>query len=177
AFLSAAAFVAGLFVNPPYGFAPEDNLAYAHVIRMHQAAIGQLKKLYPGATVLTAWPMTDELTKPELGYVKEPWDVCAIDNFSADEIARAAAEPEKYSVALAFSTKYEPPPLLPQLSGELLAERYFGLHHDLPPEVIAQRLDGTPVWMWKRNQGTMWVALIRFNRQIEARIEKPIPGF
>src|ERR1700676_2777157 len=31
--LSAAAFVAGLFVNPPYGFAPEDNLTYAHVIR------------------------------------------------------------------------------------------------------------------------------------------------
>ena len=31
AVLSAAAFVTGLFVNPPYGFAPEDNLAYAQV--------------------------------------------------------------------------------------------------------------------------------------------------
>ena len=42
----------GLFVNPPYGFAPEDNLAYARVVRMHQAGIAQLTKLYPGATVL-----------------------------------------------------------------------------------------------------------------------------
>ena len=83
ALLSAAAFLAGLFINPPYGFAPEDNLAYAHVVRMHQAGIAQLTKLYPGATVLTAWPVTDELTKPELGYVKQPWDVCAIDDFSA----------------------------------------------------------------------------------------------
>ncbi|HEX8811460.1 MAG TPA: glycosyltransferase, partial [Terracidiphilus sp.] len=29
AVLSAAAFIAGIFINPPYGFAPEDNLAYA----------------------------------------------------------------------------------------------------------------------------------------------------
>ncbi len=65
----------GLFINPPYGFAPEDNLAYAHVIRMHQAGIAELHKRYPGATVLTAWPMSDELTRPELGYVKQPWDV------------------------------------------------------------------------------------------------------
>ncbi len=168
--LAAAAFVAGLFVNPPYGFAPEDNLAYVHVIRMHQAGIAQLKKLYPDATVLTAWPVSDELTRPELGYVKTPWDVFAIDDFTAGEIARAAAEPEKYSAALVFSTKYDPPPLLPSLSGEALDERYFGLHHDLPPEAIAQQLGGTLVW--ERRDDGMWIALIRFNRQVEARLEK-----
>jgi hypothetical protein len=167
--LAAAAFVAGLFVNPPYGFAPEDNLAYVHVIRMHQAGIAQLRKLYPDATVLTAWPVSDELTRPELGYVKKPWDVFAIDDFTAGEIARAAAEPEKYSAALVFSTKYDPPPLLPGLSGEALDERYFGLHHDLPPEMIAQQLGGTMVW--ERRDDGMWIALIRFNRQVEARLE------
>ncbi len=171
--LSAAAFVAGLFVNPPYGFAPEDNLAYAHVIRMHQAGIAQLRKLYPGATVLTAWPMSDELTKPELGYVKQPWDVCAIDDFTAGEVARAAEEPEKYSAALVFSTKYDPPPLFPGLSGEALDERYFGLHHDLPPELIARQLAGTLVW--KRDDDGMWIALIRFNRQLEAKLVSGAP--
>jgi len=169
--LAAAAFVAGLFVNPPYGFAPEDNLAYAHVIRMHQAGIAQLRKLYPDATVLTAWPMSDELTRPELGYVKKPWDVCDIDDFTADEIARAAAEPEKYSAALVFSTKYDPPLAFPSLSGEALEERYFGLHHDLPPELIAQQLGGALVW--ERRDDGMWIALIRFNRQVEARLERP----
>ncbi len=69
---SAVAFVVGLFVNPPYRFAPEDNLAYARVIRMHVAGIAQLNKRYRGSTVLSAWPVTDELTRPELGYVKEP---------------------------------------------------------------------------------------------------------
>jgi hypothetical protein len=170
ALLSAAAFLAGLFINPPYGFAPEDNLEYVRVVRMHQAGIAELTKLYPGATVLTAWPMTDELTRPELGYVKQPWDVCTIDDFTAAQIARAAQEPQAYSAALVFSTKYQP--ASPILNfGEALDERYFGLHRDLPPERIARQLGGTLVW--RRDDDGMWIALIRFNRQIEARLERP----
>ncbi|MFZ0303863.1 MAG: glycosyltransferase [Terracidiphilus sp.] len=171
AVLSASAFVAGLFVNPPYGFAPEDNLQYARVVRMHLAGIAQLEHRYPGATVLTAWPMTDELTHPELGYVKEPWDVCAIDDFTSAQIAVAAAEPEKYSAALVFSTKYNPPSPIFTLGSKsrALDEQYFGLHRDLPPEMIAFRLSGTLVW--KDADHGMWIALIRFNRQVEARLD------
>jgi len=174
ALLSAAAFIAGLFINPPYGFAPEDNLAYVRVVRLHLAGIGQLNKLYPGSTVLTAWPVSDELTKPELGYLKKPYDVERIEDFTAPQIARAAAEPEKYSTALVFSTKYDPPSSLGLLrfgiGGEAVDERYFGLHHDLPPEAIAQQLGGTLIW--KREERGMWIALIRFNRQFEARVER-----
>ncbi len=171
ALFSTAAFFVGLFVNPPYGFAPEDNLAYAHVVRMHLAGIIQLERRYPGATVLSAWPMTDELTRPELGYVKQPWDVCKIEDFTQSQIAIAAQEPEKYSAALVFSTKYDPPsPLLSLGAGsEALDERFFGLHHDMPPELIAAELHGTLVW--KHDDDGMWVALIRFDRQVEARLQ------
>jgi hypothetical protein len=169
AFLSAAAFVAGLFVNPPYGFAPEDNLEYARVVRLDQAAIAHLTKLYPGATVLSAWPVTDYLSRPELGYVKEPWDVWAIDDFSERQIERAAAEPGRYSAALVFSTKFDPPPLVvfgPR--SQALDERYFGLHHDLSPEVIAHRLNGTIGW--RAQDHGMWTGVLRFNRQFEATL-------
>jgi hypothetical protein len=172
AVLSAAAFVAGLFINPPYGFAPEDNLEYARIIRMHQAGIAQLAQRYSGATVLTAWPMTDELSRPELGYVTEAWDVCAIDDFSALQIAQAAAEPEKYSAALVFSTKYDPasPWFTLGAGSRALDERYFGLHHDLTPEAIALQLGGALVW--QRREGGLWIALIRFNRPVEARLKR-----
>jgi hypothetical protein len=174
AVLSAAAFVAGLFVNPPYGFAPEDNLEYARVVRMQLSGIAQLEHRYPGAAVLTAWPMTDELTRPELGYVKRPWDpgdVDRIDDFSAAQIAKAAAEPEKYSAALVFSTKYDPPSPLLTLGAKSkqLDERYFGMHHDLPPELIAQQLGGALVW--ERKDHGMWIALIRFDRQLETHLD------
>jgi hypothetical protein len=171
AVLSASAFVAGLFVNPPYGFSPEDNLSYARIVRMHLAGIAQLEHRYPGAVVLTAWPMTDELTRPELGYVKQPWDICTISDFTSTQISVAADEPEKYSVALVFSTKYDPPSTFFTLGSKsrALDEQYFGLHHDLPPDVIAFQLRGTVVWK-AANQG-MWIALIRFNRQVEARVD------
>jgi len=170
ALLSAAAFVAGLFIDPPYGFAPEDNLTYARVIRLHQAGIAQLNKRYPGSTVLSAWPVTDELRHPELGYVKQPFDVYQIDDFSAPQIAHAAEEPGKYSTALVFSTKYEPPTPLLSLGSRSAAldERYFGQHHDLSPEAIAQQLGGT--LDWKREDHGAWIGLIRFNRQFEAAL-------
>ena len=172
---SGAAFLLALFINPPYGFAPEDNLAYAHVVRLHLSGIAQLSKRYPGATVLTAWPMSDELARPELGYVKDPWDVDRIEDFSADQIARAAAEPGKYSAALVFSTKYDPPSPLFTLgpASKALDERFFGLHHDLQPEEIAHQLNGTMVW--KREDQGQWIALIRFNRQFEA-LAQPDPN-
>ncbi|MGC1462664.1 MAG: glycosyltransferase [Terracidiphilus sp.] len=171
AVFSAAAFLVGLFVNPPYGFAPEDNLAYAHVVRLHLSGIAQLEHRYPGATVLSAWPVTDELTRPELGYVKQPWDVAGIEDFTPAQIGIAAQEPEKYSAALVFSTKYDPPTSLFTLGAksEALDEKFFGLHHDMPPELIANQLHGTMVW--KRDNDGMWIALIRFNRQVEARLE------
>lgn len=170
ALLSAGAFVLGLFFDPPYGFAPEDNLAYAHVIRLHEAGIAQLNHRYPGATVLSAWPMTDELTRPELGYLKTPYDVYRLEDFTAAQIDRAAAEPEKYSAALVFSTKYDPRSPLFTLGAKSRAmdERYFGLHRDLPPEAIALRLHGDLVW--KREDRGQWVGLIRFDRQYETRL-------
>jgi hypothetical protein len=169
AVFSAAAFVAGLFVNPPYGFAPEDNLAYAHVVRLHLAGIAQLNKRYPGSTVLSAWPVTDELTRPELGYLKQPYDVYRLEDFTPAQIEKAAGEPWKYSTALVFSTKDDPPSPLRSfgLDNEAIEERFFGLHHDLGPEAIAQELGGT--LEWKGEDQGMWIALIRFNRQFEAR--------
>jgi len=170
ALICGVGFVAALFVNPPYGFAPEDNLDYARVVRMHLAGIAELEHRYPGAVVLTAWPMSDELTRPELGYVKKPWEVCRIDDFTPAQIAIAQQEPEKYSAALVFSTKYDPPRPLLSLgpASEAMDERYFGLHHDMGPEAIAQQLGGALVW--KREDHGMWIALIRFNRSVEARM-------
>ena len=161
------------FINPPYRFAPEDNLEYARVIRLHMAGIAQLNKQYPASTVLSAWPVTDELTKPELGYVKTPYRVYRLDDFTSAQIDRAADDPGGYSTALVFSTKYDPPSLLLSLGpkSEALDQKYFGLHHDLTPEAIALRLHGT--LNWEREDHAQWIALIRFNRQFEAYFEPP----
>lgn len=172
---SAAAFISGIFINPPYRFAPEDNLEYARVIRLHMAGIAQLNKRFPGSTVLTAWPVSDELTKPELGYVKTPYSVYRVEDFTEDQVERAADDPGGYSTALVFSTKYDPSSMFLTLGprSEALDQRYFGLHHDLPPEAIALRLKGNLVW--EHEDHNQWIALIRFNRQFEARLAEDDP--
>ncbi len=177
--LSAAAFVAGIFLDPPYGFAPEDNLSYARMIRVQQAAIHELETRYPGAVVLTAWPATDELTRPELGYVKTPFAVDRIEDFSQTQIERAAQDPGGYSAALVFSTKLNPHGLPFGLESVVdsggMEERYFGLHHDLPADVVAARLHGKVVW--QQHDGLEWAAIVRFNRAAEARTEAPDIGY
>lgn len=173
--LSAVGFIAGLFVNPPYRFAPEDNLAYRDVILLHQAAIRQIKEHYPSATVLTAWPATDELTKAELGYVTKPLQVAAIDNFSLQQIESASQLPEPYTVAFIFSTKYDPSRLFLSLGrrNEAFDSRFFDFHRDLPPQAIARLLGGKVTWREDR-QG-QWAAVLHFDLPQEANLDDRTP--
>jgi hypothetical protein len=161
---SAAAFMLGIFINPPYRFAPEDNLAYRDVILLHQQAVRQIALHQPNATVLSAWPASDELSKPELGYIRRPVRTIDVDNFSAEELAKASAKAQDYSAALVFSTKYDPPHLPFNLGpkNQALDERYFGYHRDLAPAEIARALGGAVTWQAERNG--QWAAVLKFDR-------------
>lgn len=156
----AIAFVAGLFSNPPYGFSLEDNLAYRDYIVMHAEAERFLALRYPGARILTAWPASDELSRPWLGYVSQPFRVLRIEDFSSPQIDVAVRGRGHYDVIVVFSTKYQPThPLLENWDWwQRIKEKYFGYHRDLLPEDIAQRLSGTIAYHDERNG--QWVAVI-----------------
>ena len=171
--LVCAAFTMALVRNPPYGFAPEDNLAYRDYVVMHQHAESFLEARYAGARVLTAWPASDEISRPYLGYVTRPMRVVRIEDFTADEVMGAAQERRRFDVALVFSTKYEPArPLLGHWRAwENLKTRFFGFHHDLPPEIAAQLLGGRVVFTEKRSG--QWVAVIELERVYDAQLRRP----
>ena len=160
----ALAFVAGWFTNPPYGFAPEDNLAYRDYILLHQRAEEFLEARYPMARVLTAWPASDELSHPYLGYVTRPMRVVRIEDFSAEQVMSAADLRSRFEVALVFSTKYEPAHSLVE-NWRLWQEwktRFFGYHRDVPPAAAAQMLGGNLVYTETRNG--QWVGVIEMSR-------------
>jgi len=171
--LVCAAFTMALIRNPPYGFAPEDNLAYRDYIVMHQHAESFLEARCAGARVLTAWPASDEISRPYLGYVTRPMRVVRIEDFTAGEVMGAAQERRRFDVALVFSTKYEPArPLLGHWRAwENLKTRFFGFHHDLPPEIAAQLLGGRVVFTEKRSG--QWVAVIELERVYDAQLRRP----
>jgi len=156
----AIAFISGLFSNPPYGFSLEDNLAYRDYVVMHAEAGRFLTMRYPGARVLTAWPASDEITRPWLGYVSRPFRVVRIEDFSVSQIDVAVGARAQFDVALVFSTKYQPAhPLLENWEfWQRMKERFFGYHRDLLPEHIAQRLGGTVAY--REDINGQWIAVI-----------------
>ncbi len=173
--LTAAAFLAALWIAPPYAFAPEDNLTYRDFVLLHQQAASFLATHYPAATVLTAWPATQELARPELGYTQTLIQTVQIQNFSAEEIQKAAADPGAYDTALLFSTKWEPRPGTLNLArrNDPNDTRYFDFHHDLRPAQAARLLHGEVVWQQAR--GSEWAAILHFPRAVNAAAQPSNP--
>ncbi len=167
------AFIAGLFINPPYGFSMEDNLAYRDFVVMHSQASQFLAMRYPNSNVLTAWPASDELTRPWLGYVARPSRVWRIEDFAATQIDLAYAARNDFDVAFVFSTKYQPQHELVAnwAAWQRIKERFFGYHRDLPPEEIARRLGGRIVF--HKEENGLWVAVIALDKERDAQLQLP----
>ncbi len=64
--------IAGWFWNPPYPYAYENNLSMVDFVRLQQDAAKYLDGTAAGKRIATAWPLTDELKNPSLGYVTHP---------------------------------------------------------------------------------------------------------
>jgi 4-amino-4-deoxy-L-arabinose transferase-like glycosyltransferase len=170
----ALAFVSALFVNPPFGFSIEDNLAYRDYILLHQHAEDFLEARYPMARVLTAWPASDELTRPYLGYVTRPMRVFRIEDFTVEQLMSASDAHSNFDVALVFSTKYEPPQTWFERwrQWQQWKTQFFGYHRDAPPAAAAQILAGRLVYNEARKG--QWVAVIE-PQQIEEAQARPRP--
>jgi hypothetical protein len=166
----AAAFVAALLLNPPWFISPEDNLTWTSFVRMHEQAARYVEQHYAEERILTAWPASDELNRPFLGYVRTPLTVVRVENFTAEEMLRAAAQAEDFDVVVAFSTKYEPPRgFFQHIPGwTRVQSRYFDFHQDLPTASIAQMLHGRIVWQ-DATPGE-WIAVIEIDRIRDARL-------
>ncbi|MGZ4811771.1 MAG: ArnT family glycosyltransferase [Terriglobales bacterium] len=167
-------FVLALVTNPPYRFAPEDNLAWSDYVRLHQAADAFAAQRFPAGRVLTAWPASDELTRPWLGYVPQPVPIVRIDDFSTPQVLAAADARAHFRGALVFSTKYEPRNLLRIPGWERLQERFFGYHRDLPPELVARILGARIVFQQQRRQ--QWVAVLEMDSIQNVRLRREIPA-
>lgn len=173
---TAAVFISGLWINPPTAFAPEDTLVYRDMIVVHEEAIAFVNQHYPDATVLTAWPVSNDLFNPELGYTTHRMRVTPVENFSFDEIQKAAQHPEDFDTAIVFTTHY----VAPSLQRYLLSHpdsrigRVVTANPDLSPPEIAAILHGQIVWQSPNLDGE-WAAVLRFNRSYEARLAPVAP--
>jgi hypothetical protein len=168
--LAVALFALACVVNPPYRFAPEDNLSYADFIRVHQSAAKVIESRFLNVTVVAAWPATDELHRPELGYVTRPVQVKRIHDYTSESLSDAAEM--DFDVLLAFSTKYEPEhPWFRSRWWTELSTRYFDYHQDLDPADVANAVGGRMIWQERRHG--QWAAIIVRELPQNAQLRQP----
>jgi 4-amino-4-deoxy-L-arabinose transferase-like glycosyltransferase len=136
---TAGCFVWAWFLNPPYPFPYEDNLAYADFIGLHERAAEFLEAQAGGRRILTSWPASDELARPFLGYVRQPLNVVPLQGFSGHDFD--GVSPESFDCLYLYSRRWEPPnnwlERFPWL--QRLQERYFEYQLQAPENELAAR--------------------------------------
>lgn len=105
--LVAVGFVASWFINPPFPFAYENNLSYADFIRLHQQAAEWLSAQPGNPKILTAWPATDELSRPELAYIMRPMRVVGVPGFAPPDFRNIPGD--SFDLLYLYSRKWDPP--------------------------------------------------------------------
>ncbi|SPE39754.1 conserved membrane hypothetical protein [Candidatus Sulfopaludibacter sp. SbA3] len=108
--ICAAALLVGLaasnFINPPYPFPYEDNLAFADFVKLQSSATEFLDHYFSDARVTTVWPLNRELTRPELGFVSRKMDVQTLRNLSPQTLQ--PVDWNHVQVFVAFSRTWDP---------------------------------------------------------------------
>jgi hypothetical protein len=145
-----AGLTVGIFVNPPYPFPYEDNLAFADFVRLQSEAADYLSHSYSGAQVTTVWPLTVELARPELGYVGSRMEVDPIRDPTAETLRRL--DWRKVQALAVFSQNFDPP--LSLLRIEMVRRTWQVLFGYSPPatEQDVRRIVPYPVTAnWRKN--------------------------
>ncbi len=154
--------LAGLVVcnwwKPPHRmFSFEDNLAVTDFIRLHQQAAAWLSDNLPQRKVTTAWPLTDALSNPLLGYVQRPLRVDAVEDFRSS--SWDAVNASDLQVVAVYSRRWEPTrgwrAWLPLAT---LARLYFDYTPQLPNEELMRRFGLRRVARWDRRG--QWVEIL-----------------
>src|SRR6185437_3149084 len=129
---------------------------------LHSQAAKFLEQHEQNNVILSAWPVTDELTRPYLGYVQQPFHILSVNNFDVEELFKARQMRSQYQVAYLFSTKYESQPWIRSALWDKLNRRFFGYHRDVSPELAAEFLRGKIVFL-ARSKGE-WVAILEMEQ-------------
>jgi hypothetical protein len=102
----AAGLLTGLFLNPPFPFPYENNLALVDFVDLHRDAARFLEKSYPGKTIYTAWPLTQALRNPAFGYVDQPMSAAETSDLHLSTLS--ALNPKSVDVLVLYSRTWEP---------------------------------------------------------------------
>ncbi len=152
----SAGLLLGLFLNPPFPFPYENNLAMADFVNLHRDAARYLEHAHPDRTIYTAWPLTQALRDPAFGYVSRGLAVSETSDLRRSTLE--AINPRGVDVLVVYSRTWEPDwgvlrwPLVQQFLA-----RYYEYGPQMNAYEIRQHFGLNAVQRWTR--GGQWIEI------------------
>jgi 4-amino-4-deoxy-L-arabinose transferase-like glycosyltransferase len=113
------------FLNPPYPFPYEDNLAFTDFVALQTEAAGYLQGLLPTARIDSVWPLTAELSNRDLGIVHRTFAVHTLPDESVETLQ--SLDWKGVDVLVLYSLTWDPPYNLMRLPPVVsFRERFMG---------------------------------------------------
>lgn len=148
-FAMILALIVGLWWNPPYPFSFENNLAMTDFVELQQQAANYLETRRAGARVASAWPFTDAISRPELGYVRQPIPVERAEDLRLTSLANLDRANVDVLVMYCRTWGLDGGALDFSLVRDVL-RRYWGDQEQATPEQIRAGWGFVPVLRWTR---------------------------
>lgn len=148
--------IAGWFWNPPYPYAYENNLSMVDFVRLQQDAAKYLEGTAAGKRIATAWPLTDELKNPSLGYVTHPLPVVDTGGLRLDYLS--ALNRQSFDLLVVY-TRIKP------AAGTILdiaplrdrLQHYYEYDPQASREEIESKMGLMPLMRWARRD--QWIEI------------------
>jgi len=151
-----AGLLAGFFVNPPFPFPYENNLALVDFVQLHRDAAQFLEKAYPGKAVNTAWPLTQALRDPAFGYVDH--SMRAVETSDLHFSTLHALSPRSVDVLVLYSRTWEPRwGVLQWPAVRSFLSRFYDYEREMTGSEVEQHFGLVPVRRW--TQHGQWIEI------------------
>jgi 4-amino-4-deoxy-L-arabinose transferase-like glycosyltransferase len=153
----AAALLLANFVNPPYPFPLENNLAFTGVVRLDVEAAQYLEARFPTARIATMFPLASAYRRPEFGYVQRPLNIREISDFRASNVA--PLEKESVELCVLYSGTWDPIGMMQNATWTAFLGRYYDYEPPVDANQMRVLLGAQPVARWTRHG--QWVEIYK----------------
>jgi 4-amino-4-deoxy-L-arabinose transferase-like glycosyltransferase len=143
----------GWFWDPPYLFPYENNLSMVEFVKLQKQAADFLGAYARNQQVGTTWPLSEELTRPEMGYVEQPFSVAEAPGLELAQLAGLDRNRVDVLVVYSRSWPLESSPLADII--RQILRRYFDYHPPANAEEIRSGLGYVPMVRFTR--GSHWL--------------------
>ncbi len=146
----ASGLLAGLFLNPPFPFPYENNLALVDFVDLHRFAAQFLEKAYPHQTVSTAWPLTQALRNPAFGYVGQAMSAAETSDLHFSTLS--ALDPRSVDLLVLYSRTWEPQwGVLQWPAVRQFLSRFYEYEREMTPIEVRRHFGLVSVRRWTRH--------------------------